>query len=52
MKPRLIETNKETLELVGLKTARGKTIHISTKNTRREQPSNLIPHDKEHATDP
>jgi hypothetical protein len=24
----------------------------STENTRREQPSNLIPHDKDHASDP
>jgi hypothetical protein len=35
-----------------LKTARGRTIRRSTTNTRRDQPSNLIPHDKDHVDDP
>jgi hypothetical protein len=35
-----------------LKTARGRTIRRSTTNTRGDQPSNLIPHDKDHAGDP
>jgi hypothetical protein len=35
-----------------LKTARERTIRRSTENTRGDQPSNLIPHDKDHAGDP
>jgi hypothetical protein len=39
-------------KLADLKIDQGRTIRRSTENTRRDQPSNLIPHDKGHAGDP
>jgi hypothetical protein len=35
-----------------LKTFWWRTIHISTHNTHRDQPSNMIPHDNDHVNDP
>jgi hypothetical protein len=42
------------MKIADLKTAKKNNPQImqSTEDTRRDQPSNLIPHDKDHADDP
>jgi hypothetical protein len=47
--PTLLKTIRSDMKTVGEEQSADQQ---STETTRRDQPSNLIPHDKDHADDP